>query len=252
MSVLRRFLSPLKRIFLSRVNLVMGNFFRRQFSSKVHGDEYESYLRLILDEVPIDTDSFLHKILNLRDFQESILNSPNVPLMQTVTDSIIENPKLKTCIDIGSGPGWVSNILSESFSRVYAIEPSLSAIEISKRYFGHGLASNIQWKHGYGEEVLLNLEELSGPTFVFTGTVLSHTPNRVAKKILKYLNDDLGIGSTGLLMEAWGRPRSEKLWHVRSKAWWQKNLSNCELDFYGPEREDAPNEFLGLKFKKIR
>jgi SAM-dependent methyltransferase len=230
----------------------MGNFFRRHLSSEVHGDQYENYLQLVLDEGPIDKDSFQYKILNSRSFQELQLNSPNIPLMQTVTDTIAENPNLKDCIDLGSGTGWVSNILSESFSRVVAIEPSLSAIEISKHYFGYGLTSNIDWKHGYAEEVLPNLTEVTGPTFLFTGVVLSHTPHKVAKKILRYINDDLAVGSTGLLIEAWGRPRSERLWHVRSKVWWQKNLSNCELDFYGPKREDAPSEFLGLKFKKFR
>jgi len=251
-SVLRRFLSPSKRIFLSGIYITMGNFFRRHLSSEVHGDQYENYLRLMLDGGPIDKDSFQYKILNSRSFQELQLNSPNIPLMQTVTDLIKENSNLKTCIDLGSGTGWVSNILSENFSRVIAIEPSLSAIEISKHYFGHGSTSNIEWKHGYAEEVLLKLGELTGPTFLFTGVVLSHTPHKVAKKILKYINEDLAVGSTGLLIEAWGRPRSETLWHVRSKVWWQKNLSDCELDFYGPKREGAPNEYLGLKFKKFK
>ena len=137
------------------------------------------------------------------------------------------------------------------FSRVVAIEPSSSAIEISKYYFDHGFTSNIEWKNGFAEEVLLNVEALTVPIFVFSGVVLSHTPHKVAKKILKFINENLAIGSAGLLVEAWGNPRSERLWHVRSKAWWQENLDNFELDFYGLERENTPGEFLGLKFKKI-
>lgn len=251
-SVLRRFPSPSKRIIRSGLDLTVGNFFRHRLSSKAHGDEYEGYLRSMLEGGPIDPDSFQFKILNSRSFQESRLTSPNVPLIETVTESISENPNLKTCVDLGSGTGWVSNILSEKFSRVISIEPCISAIEISKHYFGNGFTSNIEWKHGFAEEVLLDLEEITEPTFVFTGVVLSHTPHNVAKKVLKYINKNLANGSAGLLVEAWGRPRSERLWHVRSKVWWQENLSNCELDFYGPEREDTPGEFLGLKFKKIR
>ncbi len=175
-----------------------------------------------------------------------------MPLIKTITSAMSENPGLKICIDLGSGTGWVSNLLSEKFTRVIAIEPSASAIEISKHYFSHGFASNIEWKHGFAEKVLLEQNDLAGPIFVFTGVVLSHTPNRVAKKILRFINDNLALGSTGLLIEAWGNPRSESLWHIRSKEWWQANLSNCELDFYGPERENMPGEHLGLKFKKVK
>lgn len=247
----RRFLSPLK-IFLSQIYTPFSNLFRPNLSSKVHGDQYESYLKLVLAGGPFDTDSYQYKVLNSRSFMQSSLKSPNVPLLKTVTDSIIENPDLRTCIDLGSGTGWVSNILSENFQRVIAIEPSSSAIEIAKYYFGPGLASNIEWKQGPAEVVLLELDDLIGPVFVFTGVVLSHTPEAIAKKILKYINEDLALGSAGLLNEAWGNPRRESLWHIRSKAWWQENLSNCELDFYGSERENMPGEFLGLKFKKVR
>ncbi len=248
---MRRSLSLLKRIFSDLLPNNLG-IFKRRLSSRVHGDEYESYLRSVLEDGPINPDSFQYKILNSRSFQESSLDSAQVPLIKTVTDAKILNPNLRTCIDLGSGTGWVSNILSEKFSRVVAIEPNISAIEISKHYFRNGFASNIEWKHGFAEEVLLNLEESSEPTFVFTGVVLTHIPNHVAKRILKYINANLAIGSAGLLIESWGTPRRERMWHVRSKVWWQESLSNCELDFYGPEREDNPGEFLGFKFKKIR
>jgi SAM-dependent methyltransferase len=249
---IRRIISPSKRVFFSRIHSTVGNFSRLHLSSKVHGDQYENYLKLMLEGGPIDTDSFQYKILNSRSFQESWLDSPNVPLIKTMTDAVSENPELKTCIDLGSGTGWVSNMLSEKFSRVVAIEPSASAIEISKHHFGHGFASNIEWKHGFAEKVLLEQNDLTGPIFVFTGVVLSHTPNRVARKVLKFINENLALGSAGLLIEAWGSPRSESLWHIRSRGWWQENLSNCDLDFFGPERENMPGEYLGLKFKKIK
>jgi hypothetical protein len=249
--VLRKF-HAYWRALLSRVYSTTGISFLNHLSSKVHEEQYVSYLKAMQDGAPIDTGSFQYKILNLRSFQESWLNSQNVPLIGTITSLISENPNLKTCIDLGSGTGWVSNILSEKFSRVVSIEPSTSAIEISKHCFGYGYSSNIEWMQGFAEEILPELDELSGPTFVFTGVVLSHTPNSVAKKILRYFDENLLIGSAGLLVEAWGNPRSEKLWHIRSKAWWQENLSNCEIDFYGPERVNVPGEFLGLKFRKIR
>ena len=250
-SALRSFLAPLKRIFLSGAHSTVGNLFRQHLSSKAHGDQYENYLKLMLEGGQLDTDSFQYKILNSRSFQEEWLDSPSVPLIKSVNAAIINNPDLKICIDLGSGTGWVANLLSEKFSRVVAIEPSASAIEISKHYFRNGFASNIEWKHGFAEKVLLEEDDLTGPIFVFTGVVLSHTPNSVATKILKFINESLALGSEGLLIEAWGSPRSESLWHIRSKTWWQENLSNCELDFYGPERENMPGEYLGLKFKKV-
>lgn len=251
--VLRRALAPLKKVILSGVHSTVGNFFRSHLSSKTHGDQYENYLKLILEGGQIDTDSFQYKILHSRSFQEDWLDSPNVPLLKAVSAALIENPNLKTCIDLGSGTGWVSNFLSEKFTRVVAIEPSASAIEISKYYFGEGFASNIEWKHGFAEEVLLREQDnLTGPIFVFTGVVLSHTPNSVASRILKFINENLALGSEGLLVEAWGNRRSESLWHIRTKTWWQENLSNCELDFYGPERENMPGEYLGLKFRKVK
>ena len=208
--VLRQFNSLYKRILLSKIYSTTGNFFMNRLSSKVHGEQYVSYLKSMQDGAPIDTDSFQYQILNSRSFQEAWLNSSNVPLISTVTSMITENPNLKTCIDLGSGTGWVSNILSEKFARVVAIEPSNSAIEISKHYFDHGFSSNIEWMQGFAEEILPELEELSGPTFVFTGVVLSHTPNSVAKKILRYFDENLVIGSAGLLVEAWGKSQKRE------------------------------------------
>lgn len=156
--LLRKFHSLYKRALLSRIYSTTGKFFISRLSSKVHGGQYESYLKSIQDGAPIDTDSFQYKILNSRSFQETWLNSSNVPLMSTIMNVISENPNLRTCIDLGSGTGWVSNILSEKFARVVAIEPSDCAIEISKHYFGYGYSSNIEWMQGFAEEILPELD----------------------------------------------------------------------------------------------
>ena len=48
----------------------------------------------------------------------------------------LDKYELTLGVDIGSGTGWFANYLIEqrSYKKVYAIEPSLSAIEIAKKY----------------------------------------------------------------------------------------------------------------------
>ena len=229
---------------------IVGNSWRSNLSKELHGSEYQDFLSSIIDEDVINLNSFEYKILTSRILQEEAINQRNFPLLETLNNNLLGNFD-GVCIDIGSGTGWIANILSERFTKVIAIEPNSNAIEIAKRFFGNGSKENIVWRCGYAEKVLRELEKFDSPVFVVTGVVLSHLPNKVVREILAEINKGLPVGSSGVLCEAWGSARTEKMWHVRTQKWWEKHLPNCELDFYGDERPDFSGEYLGIKFKKI-
>lgn len=234
----------------SVVHKIIDVFWRSNLSKESHGSEYQEFLQLIdLGDVE-NNESFQYRILTSRPLQEESINSRNFPLLDTLNKKQLGD-FYETCIDIGSGTGWIANILAERFTTVIAIEPNANAIEVAKRFFGNGKDKNIEWHCGLAEAILYKLPKFDTPVFILTGVVLSHLPNKVAKRILKYVNDELPIGSSGILCEAYGAFRNEKMWHVRTKSWWQNQLRTCKLDFYGEEREDFPGEYLGIRFEKI-
>jgi SAM-dependent methyltransferase len=229
---------------------LIGFFWRSSLSKAKHGSEYQQFLSQLDYGDFSNSNSFQYQILVSRSLQEEQINSRNFPLLEMLGQKKSDD-FAEICIDIGSGTGWIANILGETFARVIAIEPNSNAIEVARRFFGNGSKGNIEWHCGHAEKVLYGLPQFDTPVFVLTGVVLSHLPNRVVKRILKYVNDELPIGSSGILCEAYGSFRSEKMWHVRTNGWWQNQLSNCKLDFYGAEREEFPGEYLGIKFEKL-
>lgn len=229
----------------------VGNFMLKHQSQEAHGSQYEHFLSTINKSNDFDLESFQYQILTSRSLQKEHLNTASFPVLDTLDNDLLGTFN-DVCIDIGAGTGWAANFLADRFTRVVAIEPNSNALEIANHFFGNSVKGNIEWHCGYAEEVLNELPNFYAPVFVITGVVLSHLPNTVAEKILATINTDLPVGSSGVLCEAWGSVRSENLWHIRSQSWWQRQLSNCELDFYGGEREGFPGEYLGLRFKKIR
>ena len=226
-------------------------FSNSSLSKKLHGSQYENFLFEIEQKDMLELNTFQYKILTSTLLQEAHANSNNFPLLRTLDNKVLGHFD-DICIDIGSGTGWISNLLSIRFDKVIAIEPNANAISISKTFFGTGYKENIEWHCGYAENILREFSRFSSPVFIVSGVVLSHIPNRTVVKILKFINEELPLNSAGLLCEAWGSVRNEKMWHVRSDKWWEKQLSKCELSFYGRERSDSPGEYLGLTFKKIR
>lgn len=249
---LKNFSLSLKKILAVLRYFVRNSFFFAKLSERSHGREYDLYISSTVEKDPQHNASYQHEILNSKSLQYLQISTKSFPLLDYLEDLKLLNFNFDTCIDIGSGTGWISNILSDKFNQVLAIEPNRSAIEISIKYFNSGAKSNIQWFHGYAEHVLPRINYSSNPIFVVTGVVLSHLPNNSVRKILKLLNQQIPIGSVGLLCEAWGKTRSEKMWHIRPKKFWQKYLSNCDLEFYGPERSGFKGEYLGLKFVKVK
>lgn len=154
-------------------------------------------------------------------------------------------------IDIGSGTGWHSAQLSSRFENVVSIEPSASAIAISNELYDDEKYPNIKKENGFAEDILSSLT-LEQPALYFTGCVLSHLRDKEVAAICKLVNEKAPNGSILSFAECWGDTHHDFMWHVRTKEWWQKRLSNWELDFFGPPIQDLSNRNKGFHGCKIR
>ena len=70
----------------------------------------------------------------------------------------LDNHKLYYAVDIGSGTGWFANYLIEqrSYKKVYAIEPSKSAIDIAKKIYPDN--KKVKYINGFTEEEISKLK----------------------------------------------------------------------------------------------
>ena len=69
----------------------------------------------------------------------------------------LDRYKLTSGVDIGSGTGWFANYLVEQrkYKKVYAIEPSSSAIEIAKKIYPDN--NKVKYINGFAEEEISKL-----------------------------------------------------------------------------------------------
>ncbi len=153
-------------------------------------------------------------------------------------------------IDIGSGVGWLSALLSTDFGSVVAIEPSSAAVEIARRLYPAANFPNIDWRVGFAESVIPGLS-FTQPTLFVTGCVLSHLRDAETAKICAAVNAGAPKGSILGFNECWGTEWHQKLWHVRTKEWWQAQLPGFQIDFHGPEIENVPGRHKGFHAIKI-
>ena len=143
---------------------------------------------------------------------------------------LMENPQLKIGIDIGSGTGWATRVMSEKLSHVYGIEPSDKAQEIAKRILHD--KSNISWINNFAYEGLKQIT-LNEPCLFNSLVVLSHIENDDVIKILDSINEKAPIGSALSFAECYGLNWNDgNLWHIRSKEWWEENLPGWKFKFY--------------------
>jgi len=63
-------------------------------------------------------------------------------------------PGKESILDLGCGPGKLARPMSQSFSRVTAVDPSSHMIALGKS-LEYGASPNISWVHGYAEDVTL-------------------------------------------------------------------------------------------------
>ncbi len=162
------------------------------------------------------------------------------------------HPEIKgIAIDIGSGAGWYSKKLSERFSAVIAIEPSLAAINIARELYDESKKSNILWIEGFAENVL-NKFHFASPVIFFTGVVLSHLRDKEVKDICMAIELCAPVGSILSFNECWGLEHHQLMWHVRTKEWWQAQLPGWQLNFHGPVIQNVPGRHKGIHGVKIK
>lgn len=161
---------------------------------------------------------------------------PDNPIGEVV-DNI--SPHVKIAVDIGAGHGWGANYLSQTFDKVYAIEPSEAAINLGKAIYPNN--DKIVWMHGFAEDELNKLS-LPGPAVFYCACVLSHLSNEAVEAICKSINDIAKPGSIVSLAENWGKTHSTHLWYSRSKDWWEKQFPDWDLSF-----RDTRGNISGMK-----
>lgn len=166
------------------------------------------------------------------------LNSPTF----RITDLLAKHPDVKEAVDVGSGTGWLSVALSEYVERVTAIEPSQAAIDIATSLYPD--TPRISWMQGFAENLLPTLT-LERPVLFVTGCVLSHLRDSEVQKICAAIEQVAPAGSVLAFSECWGPAWHQRLWHVRTREWWQGQLPTWTLDFHGPQTAGT-DYFMGF------
>ena len=144
---------------------------------------------------------------------------------------VLDSTKFKTAVDIGSGTGWFANYLvnERKYTKVYAIEPSNAAINISKEIYSN--QKKVKYINGFAEEELLKIK-LTKPSLFSTLCVLTHLEDETVISILESMNKISSTGSVFTASEPWGPEHKESAWNIRPPEWWVENLPNWEFEFY--------------------
>lgn len=153
----------------------------------------------------------------------------------------LSNPLPKIHVDIGSGNGWLVKKTSPLFEKVIGIEPSETGVQIAKEV-NHD-KKNVSFLN---KDMVDGLKELSlnSPVFITTATVLSHIEDFYVEEFLKQVNN-LPIDSVLCFDERYDKNIHWKLWHIRNKDWWRKNLPNWQLIFFDLENNGYASTIFG-------
>ena len=206
-------------------------------SSIVHGNSYKNELN---GKSMVEYEMHLDKEASFDDLGNGY--------RQVIIDY---SKKSNVAVDIGAGTGWLSLFLNQFFKTVISVEPSTSGIELSKELVAKIPSESKLIYFNQKAEDFLTTAKFNLPTFIFFQTVLSHLPNKQVKKILTSMDDSFPLGSLILFSEVFGDRYQEPMWYVRDKLWWQSNLPNWELNFFGEKLVDRP-EYKGFTALRIR
>lgn len=181
---------------------------------------------------------------NLENTREVIKNYEKVDQFKVLGFELaisMSNPLPKVHVDIGSGNGWLLNKTSTFFEKVVGIEPSEKAIDLAKEVNKNN--NNVSF---INKDMVdgLNTMNTSIPIFVTSATVLNHIENFYVEEFLKKINV-LPIGSVIFFDERYDKNIDWNMWHVRSKDWWIKNLSNWQIIFLNFDVAGYPSGIYG-------
>ena len=98
----------------------------------------------------------------------------------------LDKYELTSGVDIGSGTGWFANYLVEQrkYKKVYAIEPSSSAIEIAKKIYPDN--KKVKYINGFAEEEISKFKNIESLNFCSWKKLYDHLRSSVSR----ILNDD--------------------------------------------------------------
>lgn len=163
--------------------------------------------------------------------------------------AIDKSKDIEIAIDIGSGTGWASNLLSQTKSIVYAIEPSLAAINVAKKIYPNN--NKIVWTNGFAEKELQKIISLDKSVLFNSLCVLSHLRDNIVIEICKQINRLALEGSILSFSECYGVDFSDgNLWHSRTENWWKERFPGWKFDFCGKEinhPKGCKKNFLSFK-----
>jgi len=151
-----------------------------------------------------------------------------------------KNTDIVSAVDIGCGTGWFINYLinKRNFNKVIGIEPSQSAIDISKQIYPDN-NEKITYLSGFAEDQL-KLISLDKPTLFTTFIVLSHLNDEAVISILNEMDKIAPKSSVFIFNENFDNNFHQQLWHCRTREWWKQYLPNWSISF-----DERPRPELG-------
>jgi len=207
---------------------------------------YNKHNEHYVQDSALTKEKLAHQRNNIEDFK--FLYQPDVP-----HGDVLDSTDFKTAVDIGSGTGWFANYLvtERKYTKVYAIEPSESAIDIAKKIYPN--QKKVKYINGFAEEELSKLK-LTKPSLFSTLCVLTHLKDETVIPILNIIDKLAQTGSVLSCSEPWGPQHIEDAWYIRPPEWWVENLSNWNFEFYSdfvlPHPPDQPR-FKGFIATKL-
>lgn len=154
----------------------------------------------------------------------------------------MSNPLPQTHVDVGSGNGWLVRKTSPLFKEVIGIEPSLTGVAVAKEV--NKGKRNVRFINKDMVDGLTDLNPASS-IFITTATVLSHIEDFSVGEFLKIVNN-LPINSTLCFDERYDKNIQWKMWHIRSKEWWEERLPNWQLFFLNLENSNYSSTIFGI------
>ena len=164
---------------------------------------------------------------------------------------VLDSTKFKTAVDIGSGTGWFANYLvnERKYTKVYAIEPSEAAINISKELYPD--QKKVKYIVGFAEEEINKLK-LKKPAFFSSMCVLAHLCDEDVASILTAIDMVAPTGSIWSASEPWGETYHRECWHVRTPEWWSDAMPEWHFEFYSDyELKDPAGRYKGFTAIKL-
>lgn len=215
------------------------NILNNNESLRRHDLHHKETLNKIKNSVIIDDHDLL--IIHNEKYRKEHLKSMLPNYHQYFS---LFNPNTEVALEIGSGVGWLSYLLSTYFKEIIGIEPSRNANTLANSYF---FKDNINF---VCSDLIRAVSKNNFEVDFFTSCfVLSHLSNKQVRKINLAI-EATHIGTKGLLLERWSEKNTtkESMWFIRNKKDWCSLFPKYTLEFLNNCPSDET--FVGIKLTK--